>query len=102
MRDIFAKAEFVLRWVGEEDEVVEHMYDAPLQVTEDTKDEGDDQSDEGDGLVQIAELPDIIEAFLRRPYFTRSWIAVFSVVLAYTAYTDIISHGIKFSTTYTI
>jgi hypothetical protein len=28
--------------------------------------------------------------------------AVFSVVLAYTAYTDIISHGIKFSTTYTI
>jgi len=31
------------------------------------------------------------------------WIgAVFSVVLAYTAYTDIISHGIKFSTTYTI
>jgi hypothetical protein len=30
------------------------------------------------------------------------WVPVFSVVLAYTAYTDIISHGIKFSTTYTI
>jgi hypothetical protein len=97
MRDIFAKAEIVIMWVGEEDEVtnfhfatierwanygvrlpgssqlVEHKYGAPLQVTEDTKDEGDDQNDEGDDLLQIAELPDIIEAFLRRPYFTRSW-----------------------------
>ena len=32
----------------------------------------------------------------------RATVPVFSVVLAYTAYTDIISHGIKFSTTYTI
>ena len=65
MRDVFAKAEAVVMWVDEEDKFisyqlalikkwanyrvrfpgssqpVEHEYNAPLQATEDTKDEGD-------------------------------------------------------------
>ncbi|PMD29685.1 hypothetical protein L207DRAFT_520774 [Hyaloscypha variabilis F] len=98
MRDIFADAEFVMMWVGEEDELtafqfsmieiwanygvrvpessqlLEHEREPLLEVTEAIEDEGVNEEDVEALLLRTPEVPARMEKFFRRPYFTRSWI----------------------------